>query len=108
MLVGDQVEAERSNPRPVLHRRDGCRWEGGGCLMPAVAAPRPGAMLDCREPDLGQIEYLPRPIADSDRALKTPAAAATDGRHVIDDLVGRCNLGQMATAVTGLAARLAP
>lgn len=65
VLVGDQVQPQRPDPRPVLRRcRDCCR-EHGGRLMPAGAAPRPRAMFDRRQPDLGQIEHLPRLMPES-------------------------------------------
>src|SRR5437867_7058260 len=101
MLVGDQVQAERANSRPVLRWCDDRRRKPSGRLVPAVAAPPPGAMLDRRESDLGQIEHLPCPMADDDRDVETPLPAATDRRKVIDDLVRRRDLRQIAAVVTG-------
>ena len=65
-------------------------------------------MLDRPEPDLGEIEHLPCLMADGDRVTQTLPAAAACRRDMIDDIVRRCDLSQMAALVTRLAAGLAP
>ncbi len=64
-------------------------------------------MFDRRQPDLGQIEHLPRLMPEIDTATDITAASAACLGNVVDDLVGRRDLRQMPALMTLLAARLA-
>ena len=105
MLVGDQVEAQRPQARPLLHRCRDALGKHAACDMPAAALTTHADVLGDAQPDLGKIEDLTRNPAQRrpDQRLVTALATLGNMHH---DLVGHRAPRQMAASMTVLTARL--
>jgi hypothetical protein len=112
VLDGDQIDTQRSHPRPVLRRRANTGRQCSGRHVTARATPPLGTVLTDSQPHLRQVEHLAR-VLPSRLAVRelTPTAAAAIW-HVQDDLIRLLDpletMATMAGLTTRFAARPAP
>jgi hypothetical protein len=74
VLPGQQVAAQRADPRPIARRRARLVGEARGGHPPAPAPAPLGPMLGRPQPHLGQVENLPRLHPDNRRERQVRAA----------------------------------
>ena len=109
MLIADQVDPKRPDPRPVARRRGHARGKARAGQMPALAAALLDPMLNTVQPrHLRQIEHLAR-LGLHDRLIGqiTPAALTTLDRMHNRPIRLLATL-KMTTTMPRLTAGLAP
>ncbi len=107
VLPGQQVAAQRADPRPVTRRRARLVGEARGGHHPTPAPAPFGPMLGCARPHLGQVDDLTGLHPDDRRERQLRAAPLAPLGDVDDDLVGVGHLDQVRARRAGLLARLA-
>jgi len=87
VLPGQQIRAERRDPRPVAGRGGRLDRERRGPHDTAATRPPLRLVLDHRQLDRGQVEDLPPLPADHRGVVQTLAAATANLRDMDPDLI---------------------